>query len=284
MRRAIVLLGALALGAASACSVLVTTSGLSGGAAEAPDADAALDAKADVDGATGPLPSSCRALHATSPDAGSGPYDLALADGGRLEGYCDMESFDGGWTLVTPAMIVEDKAVQDYAPASPAKVDVARGSDVHGGVFFDAQVTAVNCANNNLAGPGHYFLVGELDGWTQIMASYTFTASTSCWNIFGDPPQKDPQSTNIHPFDLAVDLIGPQVNMARTMAGAAIPFDGRLQFCDETADNFWSGPYASDPKSARVVLRRFSQARPAGLGIATDCGKPGWNISAIHVR
>ncbi len=284
-RRVAGLVGALALGAVCACSVIVGTTGLTGGAdADAGDASSPRDGATGETGPAGPLPSSCRALHAKSPDAGSGPYALALADGGTLNAYCDMESFDGGWTLVTPAMILEDKAVQDYSPGAPAAVDVARGTDVHGGVFFNLQVTLVNCGPNELAGPGHYFLVGDFDNWTQIMATYVFTASTSCWNIFGDQNQKKPKNTNVMPFDLSVDLIGPQLNMSRNLSGDVIPFDGRLTRCDEDKDNFWTGAYADAPKSARVVMRRFTQDRPAGLGIATDCGLAGWKISDIHVR
>jgi hypothetical protein len=284
--RTVGLVGALALAAGSACSVLVSTSDLSGAAADTGDGSSSADGPMGTDAAaaTGPLPSSCRALHAKAPDAGSGAYDLALADGGVLNAYCDMESFDGGWTRVTPAMVVEEKGVQDYEPQSPAKVEVSRGTDAHGGVFFDVQVTAVNCANNPLAGPGHYFLVGELDNWSQIMASYAFTASSSCWNIFGDQSQKHPLETNVVPFDLSVDLIGPQLNMSRTMAGGAIPFDGRLTACNDSSDNFWNGAYESSPKSARVVLRRLSHDKPAGLGIATDCGLAGWKIADINVR
>lgn len=282
--RMVGLLGALAVAGGSACSVLVSTRDLSGGAIADAGASSSPDGTSSTGAGTGPLPASCRALHAKSPDAGSGRYDLALADGGTLNASCDMESHGGGWTRVTPAMVVEEKRVQDYEPTSSAKVEVARGTDAEGGIFFDVQVTAGNCGSNSLAGPGHYFLVGELDRWSQIMASYVFTASTSCWNIFGSEGQMDPRGTNVLPFDLSTDLIGPQLNMSRSMTGEAIPFDGRLTFCAETPENFWSDRYASSPKSARVVLRRFSHEKPAGLSIATDCGFAGWNIAAIHVR
>jgi hypothetical protein len=193
-----------------------------------------------------------------------------------------MESFGGGWTRVTPAMIVESKAVQDYAPASPARVDVVRATDAHGGVFFTLEIKAINCgANQGGGGPGHYFLVGELDRWTQIMATYEFSQSSSCWNIFGDPTARD---TNVLPFELTKDLIGPQLNMSRSAAGAPLPYDGRTTACDEEATNFWGSAYETAPKSARVVLRRFSQDKPAGLAVGTDCGFAGWTVSDIHVR
>jgi hypothetical protein len=272
---------AASFGALCGCSLIVGTSGLSGSATGGGGGDASLETSTAADGAAGPLAASCRALHATSPDAGSGTYQLAGDGGVAVNADCDMTSFGGGWTRVTPAMIVEDKAVQDYAPDSPAHVDVARGTDVQGGVFFAARITVVNCGTANMkAGPGHYFMVGELDHWTQIMATYAFSDSSSCWNIFGDPKR----DTNVRPFSLAEDLIGPQLNMSRSAAGAAIPYDGRTTACDEDADNFWGSPYESDPKSARVVLRRFSQDKPAGLAVNTDCGLAGWKVSDIHVR
>jgi len=93
----------------------VSTSDLAGGAV--PPDGSPPDAIAATDGARGLSVSSCRDLHARLPDAGSGAYELTLADGGTVKADCDMESFDGGWTRVTQAMIVEEKAVQDYAPA-----------------------------------------------------------------------------------------------------------------------------------------------------------------------
>lgn len=272
----------LVLVAQAACSVLVSTNGLSGGtpASDASsDPDGARDS--DADGAPGPLPSSCRALRAKLPDAGSGAYDLG-SDGGAVKADCDMESFGGGWTRVTPAMIVEDKGVQDYSPVSPAKVAVTRGTDLRGGIVFTVAVVEVNCsAGSPGASPGHYFTVGELDGWTQIMATYEFSKATSCWNIFGD---LELPSTNVHPFDLTRDLIGPQLNMSRTAGGAVIPFDGRTAQCNTFLDNFWAEAYELDAKSARVALRRVSQDKPAGLAIQTDCGPAVWKVSDIHVR
>lgn len=147
------------------------------------------------------------------------------------------------------------------------------------------KVTAVNCNNNKpgTVGPGHYFLVAELDGWTQIMATYGFLDSSACWDIFGHA-NAYARGTNVQEFKAGLDLIGPQMNMARSMAGAALPYDGRTTACDETPGNFWSKSYANAPKSARVVLRRVAAEKPAGLSIGSDCGFPSWRISDIHVR
>lgn len=72
--------------------------------------------------------------------------------------------------------------------------------------------------------------------------------------------------------------------MGRTMAGVAIPFDGRINACDEDANNFWGPPCAKEAKNARVVLRRVSQGKPAGIAIVTDCGVASWRVSDIFVR
>lgn len=267
----------------SACSVLVGTSGLAG-PSELPDAASrdAASPDAALDGETAPLGPSCRAIHARFPDAGTGSYTLVGDAGASVNAHCDMDSFDGGWTLVTPAMIVEDAPVQVYAPGGPAHVDVTHGIDDNGGAIFSLKVTASNCgASGTAAAPGHYFIVRELDRWTQIMATYAFGNSTSCWQMFGDKGMRD---TNVLPFDLALDRIGPQTNMSRTASRTPIPFDGRTTACTENPDNFWAGIYKNDRKGARVVLRRFRLDAPAGLAVQTDCGNPTWTISDIRVR
>jgi hypothetical protein len=265
--------------AVSACTLLVSTGGLAGNAAPLDASDAASSETLDGESATGP---SCRAIHARFPNAGTGSYMLTAEGGASVKAHCDMESFGGGWTLVTAAMIVEEKAVQDYAPGGPARVDVVHSTDTNGGITLSMTVAAQNCgAASGKPGPGHYFKVGDLDGWTQIMATYEFGSFASCWNIFGDPGLRD---TNVQAFNPALDSIGPQVNMARTAAGAVIPYEGRTTMCTEKPENFWANPYKTQRKSARVVLRRFTQGKPAGLALALDCGSGGWTITDIRVR
>lgn len=291
MRRATAVTVFVAIAAAllvsvSACTLLVSTGDLAGspdGAtpdATAPDAAPASDGGADAAGV--PLGASCRAIRQRAPDAGTGVYALATDGGGSVSAHCDMDTFGGGWTLVTPSMIVEDEAVQDYAPPTPARVRVTRGTDTRGGVTFSLKVEQINCGKNGAQeSPGHYFLVGELDGWTQLMATYEFFDSSSCWNIFGD---KDTRDTNVSPLNRSIDLIGPEENMSRAANGMAIPWDGRTGACDEEPTNFWGPAYAAARKSARIAMRRVSLARPAGLAVGLDCGLASWSIREIHVR
>lgn len=283
MRRVLAVIAAPTL---CACTLLVGTTDLASGGADASVASPVSDALAPdappADGSSAPLGASCRAIHELRPEAKSGSYAIAGDGGATVQATCDMETYGGGWTLVTPAMILEDRTAQEYSPGTPARVDVARSTDARGGAVFDLRVTKVNCGADGMqVGPGHYFVVGELDGWTQIMATYAFTSSSSCWRMFGDPELHD---TNVFPFDVGRDRIGPQQNMARASSGTSIPYDGRTTACDEDPTNFWGAPYATQPKSARVVLRRFTQSKPAGLALSLDCGLAGWTVSDIHVR
>jgi hypothetical protein len=123
--------------------------------------------------------------------------------------------------------------------------------------------------------------VRELDGWTQIMATYTFMSSQSCWHLFGD---SDGPDVNVMKLDLGVDPIDRQKNMGRDANGAPAPFDGRTYQSNNDATNFWDSPYEVDVKTARVVLRRSVQDRPAGLAVAADCGLGSWIYSDIYVR
>jgi Fibrinogen beta and gamma chains, C-terminal globular domain len=225
---------------------------------------------------------SCRAIRAAGA-AVSGVYALTSSDGGTYEAYCDMISFDGGWTLLTERQIVEEKATQDVEPASPARVDATHQADARGGLVVSAKISSINCGADNLkAGPRYHLLFGELDSWTQLMATYDFTGSYDCWALFG---HQNVSAGNVVPFDLALDRMDPQENMGRTDAGAVIPFDGRISYCDTASDNFWASAYDQAPKRARVVQRRKIAGAPSGIAVAADCGSGGgWRLSEIFVR
>jgi hypothetical protein len=271
----------------SACTALVSTSGLSSGADVSGDATDGADALVTSDGAAteaaAPTAPSCRALRAQNAGAGSGTYELRGADGGAFTAYCDMDTADGGWTLVTPAMIVEDKRVQDVTPGSVATVDVKRGTDQRGGLTLQVTVLTQNCgADHSQPGDFHYFLVGELDGWTQIRATYRFFGGAPCWNLFGDPGLPD---TNVFVHDLGRDLFDLEQNMARAADGTALPYSGITARCSADHAQFWDANYQSSMRTARVALRRASMAKPAGLAVLSDClAGNAWGYKDIFVR
>lgn len=292
MRKLVVVVAATIAAAfvASACSLLVSTSGLSDGPRGSAEAGANDDAGADADAgmlatdAAAPTAASCRALHADNVAAPSGAYTLRASDGGAFTAYCDMETADGGWTLVTPAMVVEDKRVQDVVPGSAATVDVKRGTDSHGGLTLTVSVLTPNCGAQQ-GGPNdyHYFLVGELDAWTQIRATYTFLGGTTCWNVFGDSSSLP--DTNVHTLELTRDLFDMDENMERAENGTVLPYGGRTGHCNAAHANFWLDLYASSKRTARVALRRASLGKPAGLAVAADCSNDvSWAYRDVFVR
>jgi hypothetical protein len=289
MRKLVVVVTATIAGAfvASACTALVSTSGLSGGtvgSAETGANDATLaDAAVLPMDAAAPTAASCRALHANDVTAPSGVYNLRGADGAAFTAYCDMDTADGGWTLVTPAMVVEEKRIQDMVPGSAAAVDVKHGTDSHGGLTLNVGVIRPNCGDNQ-AQPSdvYYFLVGELDGWTQIRATYNFFGSATCWNIFGNSSLPD---TNVFELDLSRDLFDMDENMARAENGTVLKYSGQTFHCSSDHANFWHSDYASSPRTARVALRRASMVKPAGMAMSTDCSNDSaWAAKDIFVR
>ena len=207
-------------------------------------------------------------------------YPLLGRDGGF---YCDMTSFDGGWTLVRPDMVREGKT-QDVDPTSPNPVDVFAKSDAHGGASWSVTVLEDNCNATPGAPALHWVMVDEVDNWRQIMATYAFREGGDCWSIFSSIDVKGVPNVNIYDFDSALDVIDRQQNMARTTNGASIPYDGRLGYCGAGRENFWSGDYKAQPRTARVVLRRHLQGQPAGLVVSTSCGRPVWELSEVFVR
>lgn len=62
-----------------------------------PDSDE--DARAPDGGPPEPQPS-CAAILASAPGSPSGPYTIRPEGGKEVEVYCDMESFEGGWTRI----------------------------------------------------------------------------------------------------------------------------------------------------------------------------------------
>lgn len=72
--------------------------------------------------------------------------------------------------------------------------------------------------------------------------------------------------------------------MARTSSGQSIMYDGRSGYCGPGRENFWNADYRGVPRTARVVVRRALQGTPAGLSVATACGRPAWELSDVFVR
>ncbi|AKV04585.1 hypothetical protein AKJ09_11248 [Labilithrix luteola] len=285
----LVAIAALPIGAeAMACSLVTTTDGLAGDStASTPGTNSEAGAEVETkdagndDARAAAIPDdagSCRTLREVGVSA-SGVYTLQ-GDAGAYQAYCDMDSFGGGWTLVTAPMIASDQGVQDYAPSSPSKVDVGHVTGDHGGIGFTVDMVTGYCSDPPKPAPGHAFTVAGPDGWKQIMATYTFRGSAGCWILFGDSYGTD---TNVRPFELGTDLFDRDKNMAHDATGAVVPYAGLTNQCADV-ENFWDPAYKSLTRSIRVVQRRRAEDKPAGLAAAGDCGNMGWDLTDIYVR
>lgn len=251
------------------------------------DAGAAdVDAAGDGGSAPSSLPpaiaSSCRGIKEREPSAPSGTYALLGQDGGFV---CDMDTADGGWTRVRADMITEGTNL-DKEPASPNKLDVFRVVDETGAPRWKVTVTSDDCNQGPDARAFHYVLVGELDRWEELMATYAFGEGVGCWALFGNvgDDQESLPDLDMRPFDPAIDVVDLAENMNRTTAGAAIPFAGRTGYCGPGRENFWHADYRSQRRTARVRLRRRLQNMPAGVHVATSCGTPTWELGDLYVR
>lgn len=285
------LTASLVVGALAACQFALD---LRDEASRASDAgDAGADAAADVTGADAmpadagglapAIEGSCREIKARVPTAASGRYALVGRDGGF---YCDMESFDGGWTLVRPDMVLSEGTTRDVAPQAPSQVAVSRGIDSRGGASWEMSVSGGGCPVDGGQPPAfHWFLVDDIQTWRQIMATYTFEEGVACWNMFGDLDRGFASpNINVHPFDMLQDTFDRDQNMARTLDGGAIPFDGTHRYCDVNLDNFWHPVHRAQPRTIRLALRRNVVSEPAGLSVAAACGTPKWTIREVFVR
>jgi hypothetical protein len=96
-----------------ACSLLVSTGGLTGSPKDGGTLDGvARDAPGVDSGGTDASPNdpgvavSCKAILASRPNAPTGTYTI-YADGGRastFSTFCDMSTMQGGWTKITPLL------------------------------------------------------------------------------------------------------------------------------------------------------------------------------------
>jgi hypothetical protein len=94
---------------------------------------------------------------------------------------------------------------------------------------------------------------------------------------------------NLIPFDTTIDIIRNQVRMG---GSSGDKFDGITHRCDNLPQNFWHPMNGTAVRSAEVVLRRNSNAMPAGPATGVSCTTFGsgttsptwWRYSNIYVR
>jgi hypothetical protein len=195
------------------------------------------------------------------PDSG---FYLIDADGpggnAAFEVYCDMDTDDGGWMLLTPAMISSKAAV------GVTSVDMA---DADGGLFEANYVNNPGCGTT--ANSTALVLFQDTVPWTQLRYQAEFEGTSSCWNIFGNTGGHDvtTQGANIRPFEAGVDLISYEVRMG---PDGGDHFEGLTSRCDNDPSNFFHSLNGSAQRSATVTLRRdTSVSGLAGISFAVSC-------------
>lgn len=270
----------LAVVGVAACS-LTSLEGYAGSPEEdagAPDTsvppiDAAPDAAvvfASCDALKKAKPATPDGMQLIDPD---GPGPLA-----PFSAYCDMTKDDGGWMLLTGAMLGAE---------SPQAVTVVRGVAEHDGVVLRVYANGQACGARTPSAR-HRVILPDLPAWSRVRSKQTFAGKATCWVVFGGHEDgSEPFDANVLPFDKTKDVIRDEVRMGGSLGDA---FAGRTSRCDASPENFWGG--IGQPRSATVILRRSDLVAPSGLATGADCGDfgPGmssptyWEYRDIYVK
>jgi hypothetical protein len=275
-------LGVALASASAACSV--SLDGFTGGA-PAPTLPTEGGAPSDtgaVEDSGVPPTESCSALHAGHPELSDGRYTID-PDGDGPEppftAYCDMTHDDGGWMLVTEALLESE---------NPFGVSVVKTADALGGLVMQVFANQTGCGSQ---GPGpsfHTALIRNIVAWTKIRFHEEFAGRASCWTIFGTTDPGVMLGDGLLPFTPGTDIGRDEIGMGGTAGDA---FDGNGHRCDNTTRNFWNNAGAG-LRAATVILRRGPSGAPAGVSTLVDCDDFGattnsptwWRYSDVYVR
>jgi hypothetical protein len=266
-----------------ACTLTTPLEGYEGVAVSAGEAgpDAGL---ADAQGDAASAVASCDALKRASPGTPDG-VQLIDPDGpGPVQpfrAYCDMTNDDGGWMLVTAAMLGAETTEQ---------ATVTRLADDHGGLVMRVFVNSSGCSGP--APTRHRIFIGESLAWSRIRLKQTFAGNASCWDIFGgmnNTGPVPPLDPNLFAFDTTHDVMRDAVRMGGSLSNA---FDGDTNRCDNQMQNFWHTSNGEAPRSATVILRRHVLGAPGGLATGAGCGGYGpgetsdtwWEYRDVYVK
>lgn len=230
-------------------------------------------------GDAGGAGTSCAAIKAARPQTPDG-VQLIDPDGpgpaAPFSAWCDMTTDEGGWMLVTPAMLGAETA---------ATVTPVTSTDGRGGLVLRIYVNGQGCGS----GPKsrHRVLFDPKVAWSRVRFSQSFAGNAGCWHVFGGL-ETDGLDANLEAFDTAKDVLRDAVKMGGANGDA---FDGISVRCDADPANFWANA-SSSTRSATVILRRKDGTLPAGVSTGADCGSfaPGttsptyWEYRSVYVK
>jgi hypothetical protein len=239
------------------------------------DAQTPPDAR-PVDGHT------CEAIKKARPNSTDGTYRLDPDDDGPVapfDAFCDMTRDEGGWMLVTPALLSDPIAVQT--------TPVTSADPVNGGAVIRVYANHRGCAEE-VEHARHLVMLAKGVSWTRLRAKQIFAGAADCWTIFGGVDPKYPLPHGIIPFEPGKDVARDAVRMG---GDAGDGFAGATRRCDLQPDNFWNHTTGTAERSVTVILRRQSGA-PAGLATLASCLDEGpgttsptwWEYRDVYVQ